>query len=202
MSPEELRVREEAAFGTFLRALQDGQCPGESEDDGGGAVAPFEHNLEVRGDMVGDTGGGLGTKGSQCVSPFPPQTWRQLWRVLEMSDIILLITDARHPVSTRGPRRPWRGGPMRLGHMGPSFDPFLCLFPKVLNVPPALAAHVTRELGKGLILILNKVDLTSPAVATAWSHLLRRRFPNARVVPFTSAPRRSPVPGRYPRQGG
>ncbi|XP_054039716.1 guanine nucleotide-binding protein-like 1 [Rissa tridactyla] len=144
MSPEELRVREEAAFGTFLRALQDGQRPGESEDDGGGAVAPFEHNLE---------------------------TWRQLWRVLEMSDIILLITDARHPV---------------------------------LNVPPALAAHVTRELGKGLILILNKVDLTSPAVATAWSHLLRRRFPNARVVPFTSAPRRSPVPGlqRRQRRGG
>lgn len=28
------------------------------------------------------------------------QTWRQLWRVLEMSDIVLLITDIRHPVST------------------------------------------------------------------------------------------------------
>ena len=26
-----------------------------------------------------------------------PQTWRQIWRVLEMSDIILLITDIRHP---------------------------------------------------------------------------------------------------------
>ncbi|OCT67929.1 guanine nucleotide-binding protein-like 1 [Xenopus laevis] len=26
------------------------------------------------------------------------ETWRQLWRVLEMSDIILLITDIRHPV--------------------------------------------------------------------------------------------------------
>lgn len=26
------------------------------------------------------------------------QTWRQLWRVLEMSDIVLLITDIRHPV--------------------------------------------------------------------------------------------------------
>lgn len=72
---------------------------------------------------------------------------------------------------------------------------------KALNVPPALATHVTRELGKGLILILNKVDLTSPAVATAWSHLLRRRFPSARVVPFTSAPRRSPAPGRHPRVG-
>ncbi|KAM6396181.1 LOW QUALITY PROTEIN: guanine nucleotide-binding protein-like 1 [Rhynochetos jubatus] len=150
MSPEELRTREEAAFGTFLRALREGQSPGGAEggasstEDGedGGNVAPFEHNLE---------------------------TWRQLWRVLEMSDIILLITDARHPA---------------------------------LNVPPALAAHVTRELGKGLILILNKVDLTSPALATAWSHLLRRRFPSARVVPFTSAPRRGPLAGRQRRGGG
>lgn len=38
-------------------------------------------------------------KGGHCV---PSQTWRQLWRVLEMSDIILLITDARHPVSEEG----------------------------------------------------------------------------------------------------
>ncbi|XP_053908011.1 guanine nucleotide-binding protein-like 1 [Cuculus canorus] len=129
MSPEELRAREEAAFGAFLRALRDG-----------GDTVPFEHNLE---------------------------TWRQLWRVLEMSDVILLITDARHPA---------------------------------LSVPPALATHVTRDLGKGLILILNKVDLTSPAVATAWSHLLRHRFPSARVVPFSSAPRRSPTAGLQRRQ--
>lgn len=27
------------------------------------------------------------------------QTWRQLWRVLEMSDVVLLIVDIRHPVS-------------------------------------------------------------------------------------------------------
>ncbi len=27
------------------------------------------------------------------------ETWRQLWRVLEMADVILLITDIRHPVS-------------------------------------------------------------------------------------------------------
>ncbi|MBN3309624.1 GNL1 protein, partial [Amia calva] len=35
------------------------------------ALSYFEHNLE---------------------------TWRQLWRVLEMSDVVLLITDIRHPV--------------------------------------------------------------------------------------------------------
>uniref|UniRef100_A0A673BNS3 Guanine nucleotide-binding protein-like 1 n=1 Tax=Sphaeramia orbicularis TaxID=375764 RepID=A0A673BNS3_9TELE len=37
-----------------------------------GSLSHFEHNLE---------------------------TWRQLWRVLEMSDVILLIVDIRHPVS-------------------------------------------------------------------------------------------------------
>lgn len=59
MSPEELRVKEEAAFGTFLRALREGRCPrgaeegGTDGDDDGGDVAPFEHNLEVRGDTEG-----------------------------------------------------------------------------------------------------------------------------------------------------
>ena len=27
------------------------------------------------------------------------ETWRQLWRVIEMADMLLLITDIRHPVS-------------------------------------------------------------------------------------------------------
>ncbi|XP_053147828.1 guanine nucleotide-binding protein-like 1 isoform X3 [Hemicordylus capensis] len=31
------------------------------------------------------------------------ETWRQLWRVLEMSDIVLLITDIRHPVINFSP---------------------------------------------------------------------------------------------------
>ena len=28
------------------------------------------------------------------------ETWRQLWRVLEMSDILIVVVDARFPVST------------------------------------------------------------------------------------------------------
>lgn len=40
----------------------------------------------------------LGSGSFSLISFF--QTWRQLWRVLEMSDIVLLITDIRHPVST------------------------------------------------------------------------------------------------------
>uniref|UniRef100_A0A674GTX3 Guanine nucleotide-binding protein-like 1 n=1 Tax=Taeniopygia guttata TaxID=59729 RepID=A0A674GTX3_TAEGU len=64
-----------------------------------------------------------------------------------------------------------------------------------LGVPPALAAHVSQDLAKGLILILNKVDLVPPAVATAWSHLLRARHGPARVVPFCTAPGPAPGPG-------
>ena len=38
--------------------------------EAGAEVTPFEHNLEV---------------------------WRQLWRVTEFSDVVLLVTDARYP---------------------------------------------------------------------------------------------------------
>jgi hypothetical protein len=57
---------------------------------------------------VGTGLGGHYDPGTNCsgvrLDSLPPilsfQTWRQLWRVLEMSDIVLLITDIRHPVST------------------------------------------------------------------------------------------------------
>lgn len=52
----------------------------------------------------GQIGLGSGRKGTLGSGSLPLtlsfQTWRQLWRVLEMSDIVLLITDIRHPVST------------------------------------------------------------------------------------------------------
>lgn len=58
-----------------------------------------EWDVGTKGKLV--RSGRRGTLGSES---FPLtsffQTWRQLWRVLEMSDIILLITDVRHPVST------------------------------------------------------------------------------------------------------
>ncbi|GCC18737.1 hypothetical protein chiPu_0020876, partial [Chiloscyllium punctatum] len=43
------------------------------------------------------------------------ETWRQLWRVLEMSDIVLLITDVRHPKRRRRRRvRTMAVGPKQL----------------------------------------------------------------------------------------
>ncbi|XP_068929745.1 guanine nucleotide-binding protein-like 1 [Petaurus breviceps papuanus] len=43
------------------------------------------------------------------------ETWRQLWRVLEMSDIVLLITDIRHPVILKKRRKQGRGWTRALG---------------------------------------------------------------------------------------
>ncbi|KAM4696605.1 guanine nucleotide-binding protein-like 1 [Rhinophrynus dorsalis] len=84
------------------------------------------------------------------------ETWRQLWRVLEMSDIILLITDIRHPV---------------------------------LHFSPALYDYVTQDLGRSLILVLNKTDLCPPPLVAAWKHYFQSKFPQAHVVCFTSYPR-------------
>ncbi|XP_068106523.1 guanine nucleotide-binding protein-like 1 [Hyperolius riggenbachi] len=84
------------------------------------------------------------------------ETWRQLWRVLEMSDIVLLITDIRHPV---------------------------------LHFSPALYDYVTQELGRALILVLNKTDLAPPSLVVAWKHYFQEKFPQVHVVCFTSYPR-------------
>ncbi|XP_078685734.1 guanine nucleotide-binding protein-like 1 [Branchiostoma floridae x Branchiostoma belcheri] len=84
------------------------------------------------------------------------ETWRQLWRVLEISDIILLITDIRHPV---------------------------------LHFSPALYDYVTSELGKSIVLVLNKIDLAPPALVVAWRSYFKVKFPQVEVVCFTSFPK-------------
>ncbi|KAM4641107.1 guanine nucleotide-binding protein-like 1 [Discoglossus pictus] len=84
------------------------------------------------------------------------ETWRQLWRVLEMSDVILLITDIRHPV---------------------------------LHFSPAFYEYVTQDLGKSLVLVLNKTDLAPPSLVAAWKHYFQTKFPQVHVIYFTSYPR-------------
>ncbi|XP_067662554.1 guanine nucleotide-binding protein-like 1 isoform X2 [Haliotis asinina] len=81
------------------------------------------------------------------------ETWRQLWRVTEMSDIMLLVTDIRHPA---------------------------------LHFSPALYDHVTRDLNKPMILVLNKVDLAPLGLVVAWKDYFQKRFPKLHIVFFTS----------------
>ena len=83
------------------------------------------------------------------------ETWRQLWRVLEMSDILLIIVDIRYPA---------------------------------LMFPPYLYHHVTNELKKDMILVLNKVDLAPPALAVAWKEYFHTKYPKLHILMFTSYP--------------
>ncbi|XP_052864759.1 guanine nucleotide-binding protein-like 1 [Anopheles cruzii] len=83
------------------------------------------------------------------------ETWRQLWRVLELSDIVLTIVDCRFPT---------------------------------LMFPPSLYRYVTEELGKGMILVINKIDLVAPEVVLAWRRYFEEKYPQIQVVLFTSYP--------------
>ncbi|XP_046608113.1 guanine nucleotide-binding protein-like 1 isoform X1 [Neodiprion virginianus] len=83
------------------------------------------------------------------------ETWRQLWRVLEMSDILLIIVDIRYPV---------------------------------LTFPPYLYTYVTKDLGKNMILVLNKIDLAPAALVVAWREYFKTRYPKLHVLMFTSFP--------------
>ncbi|XP_063982221.1 guanine nucleotide-binding protein-like 1 isoform X2 [Diachasmimorpha longicaudata] len=84
------------------------------------------------------------------------QTWRQLWRVLEMSDILLIIVDIRYPV---------------------------------LMFPPYLYNYVTNDLKKDMILVLNKIDLASPALVLAWREYFQLHYPKIHILFFTSYPK-------------
>ncbi|XP_043278283.1 guanine nucleotide-binding protein-like 1 [Venturia canescens] len=83
------------------------------------------------------------------------ETWRQLWRVLEMSDVLLVIVDIRFPV---------------------------------LMFPPYLYNYVTNELGKEMILVLNKIDLAPAPLVLAWREYFKSQYPKLRILFFTSFP--------------
>lgn len=83
------------------------------------------------------------------------ETWRQLWRVLELSDIVLIIVDVRYPT---------------------------------FMFPPSLHEYVTKELGKEMILVLNKIDLSPAFVVLAWKKYFEEKYKSVHVVLFTSFP--------------
>jgi len=83
------------------------------------------------------------------------ETWRQLWRVLEISDVILCVVDVRFPP---------------------------------VHFPPSLYRHVTEDLKKRMIVVVNKVDLAPASLVAAWVRRFRQRFPAIQVVCFSSCP--------------
>jgi ribosome biogenesis GTPase A len=93
----------------------------------------FEHNLEV---------------------------WRQLWRVMEKSQVLVIVTDARNPL---------------------------------VHIPLPLVRQAS-QMGKRVVILLNKVDLLTREQIKAWMIFIMSYIPGCKVVPFSAHPDR--VKGR------
>lgn len=82
------------------------------------------------------------------------ETWRQLWRVVERSDVLVLVADIRYPA---------------------------------LHFVPGLYDRMS-ELGKGMVLALNKCDLVSEHLLKAWKEYFAAEFQELSVALFSSFP--------------
>lgn len=58
-----------------------------------------------------------------------------------------------------------------------------------MHFAPTLYDYLTKELGKPMVLVLNKIDLAPPPLVVAWKHYFAEKFPELRIVLFTSFPR-------------
>lgn len=54
--------------------------------------------------------------------------------------------------------------------------------------PPSLYNYVTEDLGKGMILVINKVDLVQPEAVLAWKRYFQQTYKDIKIVLFTSYP--------------
>lgn len=54
--------------------------------------------------------------------------------------------------------------------------------------PPSLYTHIVEEVGKEIILVLNKIDLAPAELVIAWKYYFKSKFPSIRIVTFTSYP--------------
>ncbi|KIJ22078.1 hypothetical protein PAXINDRAFT_105871 [Paxillus involutus ATCC 200175] len=117
--------------------------------------------------------------------PHPPthfernlEVWRQLWRVTEISQILLVLLDSRCP-------------PL---HLPPSLATYLNLpsppSPTVAETndpaqPTSRRTHSSnvRSNAPRVILVLTKVDISGPARTASWTSLLNVLYPGVPVVP-------------------
>ncbi|KAI0830527.1 hypothetical protein BC628DRAFT_1312804 [Trametes gibbosa] len=84
------------------------------------------------------------------------EVYRQLWRVTEISQILLILLDSRCPTL----------------HFPPSLETYLASASNAARLRP--------------ILVLTKVDIAGPERAAAWTLHLQARFPGVRVVQVES----------------
>lgn len=90
------------------------------------------------------------------------ETWRQLWRVIERSDVLVLVADIRFPA---------------------------------LHFVPELYFYVTEEIGKDMVLALNKCDLVPADVLLSWKQYFETKYPCLAVAMFSSFPDAKLAPG-------
>ncbi|TFK56636.1 P-loop containing nucleoside triphosphate hydrolase protein [Heliocybe sulcata] len=88
------------------------------------------------------------------------EVWRQLWRVTELSQILLVLLDCRCP----------------LLHFPPSLSKYL----------EDYSSGQSRSTSKKVLLVLTKVDISGGARANAWEAYLRQRYPHVEVVQVES----------------
>ncbi|KAI9577733.1 hypothetical protein GQX74_010920, partial [Glossina fuscipes] len=58
----------------------------------------------------------------------------------------------------------------------------------VLMFPPSLYNYLINDVGRKVILVLNKVDLVAPEVVIAWRHYFQTTYSSLPVVIFASNP--------------
>eukprot|EP01105_Mastigella_eilhardi_P023655 TRINITY_DN6003_c0_g1_i1.p1 TRINITY_DN6003_c0_g1~~TRINITY_DN6003_c0_g1_i1.p1 ORF type:complete len:498 (-),score=122.79 TRINITY_DN6003_c0_g1_i1:259-1698(-) len=80
------------------------------------------------------------------------ETWRQMWRVCERSQVILIVTDARYPL---------------------------------FHFSTSLYEYVKKDMGKPIILVLNKIDIADPETVEQWSKYFIDNY-GIKVVKFSS----------------
>ncbi|PIL31736.1 hypothetical protein GSI_06440 [Ganoderma sinense ZZ0214-1] len=93
------------------------------------------------------------------------EVWRQLWRVTEISQIILILLDSRCPTL----------------HFSPALSSYISSIP-----------HSSRL---RTILVLTKVDISGPDRAAAWTTYLNALYPGMRVVQVESYTEKYPDAG-------
>ena len=107
------------------------------------------------------------------------QVWRQLWRVCERSDIIIVVCDARHP----------------LFHFPASLYTYLQQLDQasfaddtapINDSNPLDNAQVRRKRKRRpLVVVFSKTDLVDSSHVAKWTAYFKLHFPAVHVVPFT-----------------
>jgi ribosome biogenesis GTPase A len=57
-----------------------------------------------------------------------------------------------------------------------------------LLFPPKFYDYLSKEMGKQVILVLNKIDLSPAALVLAWKDYFTKTYPGVEVLCFTSFP--------------